>query len=44
MPASTKEWPEATIHFMYMLKAHSEAIPPEELARLREEASKKKKL
>ncbi|MEI6193208.1 MAG: hypothetical protein WCS42_02640 [Verrucomicrobiota bacterium] len=42
MPASTKEWPEAAIHFMYMLKAHSEAIPPEEVARLREERQRNK--
>jgi hypothetical protein len=42
MPASTKEWPKAAIHFMYMLKAHLEATPPEEWARLREEARKKK--
>jgi len=42
LPASTKEWPDAAIHFMYMLKAHSEAIPPEELAKLREAACEKK--
>jgi len=41
MPSSTKAWPRAAIHFMYMLKAHSEATPPEEVARLREEARKK---
>jgi hypothetical protein len=42
MPASTEEWPQAAIHFMYMLKAYSEATPPEELARLRAAARKKR--
>lgn len=43
MPASTKEWPEAAIHFMYMLKAHSEAIPLEELQKLRGAVGKNRK-
>jgi hypothetical protein len=34
LPAPVSQWPEAAVHFMYMLKAHSEAVPPEELAKL----------
>jgi hypothetical protein len=34
LSAPVGQWPEAAIHFMYMLKAQSEAVPPEELAKL----------
>ena len=42
LPESTLEWPEAATHFLVMLKAHGEAISPEEVKKLRKIASKAK--
>ena len=42
LPESTLEWPEAATHFLCMLKAHGEAMPPEEVEKLRKIAKEKK--